>query len=93
MYVCPSADSSGSNSSSSHQECNQVEASSTDDAAELDVFDAWPLYKLNTQVTAPATVLVELNDKATSMELDTGAAVTVMGASHYERIKSLQKFV
>ena len=72
----------------SQANCNQVDTVNEIEDVEVDVLEAWPLYKLNAKLTSPVTVPLLLNGNATSMELDTGAAVTVMGVSHFNRIKN-----
>ena len=82
------ADNSKAEKNESQANCNQVDTVNETEEVEIDVLDAWPLYKLNAKLTAPVTVPLLLNGNETSMELDTGAAVTVMGVSHFNRIKN-----
>ena len=82
------ADNSKAEKNESQANCNQVDTVNETEEVEIDVLEAWPLYKLNAKLTAPVTVPLLLNGNKTSMELDTGAAVTVMGVSHFNRIKN-----
>ena len=81
-------DNSKAEKTDSQANCNQVDTVNEIEDVEVDVLEAWPLYKLNAKLTSPVTVPLLLNGNATSMELDTGAAVTVMGVSHFNRIKN-----
>ena len=71
------------------KDCHRVEVIEEDTIDSLETWSLYPLINVDFARNDPAIVRLELNNHKIAMELDTGAAVSVMSLSAYQRVKGV----
>jgi hypothetical protein len=69
--------------------CHNVEVSEEEAIDSLETWSLYPLVDLDFARNAPAVIRLDVNNHRIAMELDTGAAVSVMSLSAYHRVKKV----